>query len=332
MEGEVFSCSIYDGRWLAAAGSIGGIFVYDVLNRVEIEQGKMGDGEVDTKSVQQRVIAFDRKVYNLETVEGILFIAHDGGICAMKWEEIVGSDGVPSIADVRGNHAKSGGGAFEVEVNAVSGVEGSSVVAFGGGDNSVLLFDIASWQQTGEMRGHAGFISSLDSTPSVVASASEDGTGRVWDIRSKDELQTFEPKSLLGTLPPSIANGSKYDWLGAISISEDGQWLAMGGGAGIVTTWQPSYKAVASAFAVNGAVHSLSFSLDGRVVAATSVGGIYQTSLSGEVLYKRQSGLLPAWSIGEAMLANGSKVSVCMYKACRMRTCPPVTFSPALCG
>ena len=74
--------------------------------------------------------------------------------------------------------------------------------------------------------GHENFIHSLSqcSVSGQVASASEDGTARIWDTRTKSgHIATLNPGQ-----NPNLNRAKLGDWLGAASLS--GDFLAVGGG------------------------------------------------------------------------------------------------------
>src|SRR4051794_19699416 len=57
------------------------------------------------------------------------------------------------------------------------------VLASGGGDGTVRLWDVAAGRETSTLRGHDGWVSGVAFTPDgrAVASGSNDGTIRLWD-------------------------------------------------------------------------------------------------------------------------------------------------------
>ena len=76
------------------------------------------------------------------------------------------------------------------------------------------------------MLGHENFIHALSqcSVSGQIASASEDGTARIWDTRTKSgHIATLNPGK-----NPNLNRAKLGDWLGAASLS--GDFLAIGGG------------------------------------------------------------------------------------------------------
>jgi WD40 repeat protein len=93
-----------------------------------------------------------------------------------------------------------------------------------------LFLKVIDTETRAELRsplfGHENFIHSLSQchTTGQLASASEDGTARIWDIRTKTgHVATLNPGENQNLKRAKLGN-----WLGAASLS--GDFLALGGG------------------------------------------------------------------------------------------------------
>jgi len=93
--------------------------------------------------------------------------------------------------------------------------------------NAIKVIDIETRTELrSPLLGHENFIHSLSqcSMTGQLASASEDGTARIWDIRSKSgQIATLTPGQ-----NPNLNRSKLGNWLGAASLS--GDFLALGGG------------------------------------------------------------------------------------------------------
>jgi WD40 repeat protein len=161
---------------------------------------------------------------------------------------------------------------LEAHVASPEGVAVSkdgSVLAVGSGayetdtdskDFSIKLYDLAG-QEKGKLRGHTNSVTCLAFRPDgeTLASGSEDGTIKVWDVASRSEL--FELTGVSDTPPTSVA------------YSPDGRVLAIGSGTGAVQLWEFAQQEVTAKFpGETTSVFRVEFSPDGDFVAAAYYG------------------------------------------------------------
>jgi dipeptidyl aminopeptidase/acylaminoacyl peptidase len=133
----------------------------------------------------------------------------------------------------------------------------NKIVATGGNDNTIILWDINSGTKLNTLKGHTGWILSLCFSPSgnYIASASKDHLGKIWDIRSGSEVVTLKGHS---------------DALSSIAYSPDGKTLATGSADASVKVWDAvSGIAVRTLGGHTKKVYSLCFSPDGTQIASS---------------------------------------------------------------
>jgi hypothetical protein len=118
-----------------------------------------------------------------------------------------------------------------VRALTVVGVDGRSLLASGGDDGTVRLWDPADHSPLGEpLTGHTSWVSALTVVEvdgrSLLASGGADGTVRLWD--PADHSPLGEPLT------------GHTDWVMSLTVVEvDGRsLLASGGGDGAVVTWR----------------------------------------------------------------------------------------------
>ena len=131
-----------------------------------------------------------RDVHSLATTEGFLLTGGRGKVRAWGWEEInQGNVGQPQWA-----LQVPGGG--EVNSMLVMGGGTSGRLVLGTGDNNVYVFDLETRQLLSTLAGHTDYIHYVAAGKEVgdtLASASEDGTVRLWDHRKKEEVNCLTP-------------------------------------------------------------------------------------------------------------------------------------------
>ncbi|WP_404785153.1 AAA-like domain-containing protein [Altericista sp. CCNU0014] len=119
-----------------------------------------------------------------------------------------------------------------------------------------ILDNIREWNQ---LEGHQEGINgiSVSGNGRRIATASRDGTAKLWDIRGK-AIATF-----IGH------QGDVY----SVSFSPDSQWLATASKDGTAKIWNMQDKAIATLKGHQSDVYSVSFSKDGQTLATASRDG-----------------------------------------------------------
>ena len=106
------------------------------------------------------------------------------------------------------------------------------VLASGGADGMVRLWDLATHRQIGlPLVGHTDVVESVAFSPDgkVLASGGADNTVRLWDLATHRQIG----------LP--LAGPSPTSGLGSVAFSPDGKTLAGGGTDGTVRLWDVAY-------------------------------------------------------------------------------------------
>lgn len=129
--------------------------------------------------------------------------------------------------------------------------------SFPGDGKYLALFDIETCRDIREFRGHTATVSYVAFMPDgkSAISASQDGTIRVWDMATAEEIKKFVPEEKNGVIFPALSpNGQFVLILGRMDCLE--LWDVMQGRK--TQTFQP----------VSGLVYTRSFSPDGRLVVS----------------------------------------------------------------
>lgn len=134
------------------------------------------------------------------------------------------------------------------------------LLASGGNDSAVILWDIAARAQREIFIEHSDSVMSVVFSPDgkILASASLDGFVRLWDVTSRRSRRT------------SLTHSG---WVKSVAFSPDGKLLASGGGdeAGSVIFWDASENhRISTIPGHSGIVESVAFSPDGVLLATSS--------------------------------------------------------------
>ncbi len=208
----------------------------------------------------------------------------------------------------------------EVSVNSVSFSANSEMLASGGGDGTVRLWDVGTRTEIGELGGHIWDVKSVSFSPvrdsAVLASGASDGTVRLWNAAKREEIGAltghtervfrvvFGPNgkrlaSIAGDhrtgelrlwdveKQQEIATLTGDNWetrSASFSPVRDSKLLASGGDDGMVHLWDADTGSEIDALqAPSNSVTSVSFSPDGKTLAAT--GGETTDAGSNAVVY-----------------------------------------------
>ena len=152
-------------------------------------------------------------------------------------------------------------------VRALAWSPDGRVLAAGGEDNMVRLWDMQTGREVGVWSGHSDVISALAWSPDgrTLASGSFDNTVRVWQVEAKNWTRAAKVRVFAG-------DGFDFD---ALAWSKNGSVLAGGSGDGRIWMWNAQSGDVLSITEGHrGAVQSLSFGqLDKRAVLLSSGSG-----------------------------------------------------------
>lgn len=168
--------------------------------------------------------------------------------------------------------------------------------------DQVKVWDIESRREAGVLVGHTSFVWGLAWSPStsgsVLASASQDGSVRLWDVSTYAETAILE-----------------IGWAFCVAWSPDGSQLAVGNKAGKVQIWDVATQQLLDSWqsAASSPIISVAWSPDGKTVASGEWGGeIYlwdtetgrvHTSLAGYTTNRCDVNGL-AWSPDGSTLAS----------------------------
>ena len=135
------------------------------------------------------------------------------------------------------------------------------LLATGGWDGAVKLWDVQARTLLATLEGHANFVLSVAFSPDgrLLATGSEDRTVKLWDVQARTLLATLEGHA---------------NFVLSVAFSPDGRLLATGSGDRMVKLWEVQTRTLLATLEghANSAM-SVAFSPDGRLLATGSGDG-----------------------------------------------------------
>ena len=141
-------------------------------------------------------------------------------------------------------------------VHSVSFSADGTLLVSGSDDNRIKLWDIKTKENITTLEGHtAGFRSVVFSPDGrTLASGSSDKTVKLWDVATESNFAALE---------------GHLGWISSVSFSSDGVILASAGGwDNTINLWEVTTGANFATLGSTSGFHSVSFSDDGRILAA----------------------------------------------------------------
>ena len=143
-------------------------------------------------------------------------------------------------------------------VNTLAVSPNSSILASGGGDNNVILWDLKTGRRMRTIAAHKAAVNAIafSRDGQTLASGSDDKTVRLWNVRTGSRLRTLS----------GHAGG-----VNAIALSRDGKTLASGSQDKTVRLWNLGTGEVRRIITGHGGpVNAVAFSPNGQIVASAS--------------------------------------------------------------
>lgn len=136
------------------------------------------------------------------------------------------------------------------------------ILATGGEDKIIVLWDLQSGQMIGELIGHQGTVKTLTFNPSgqMLASGADDGSIRLWDVSNLQEINTL-------TEHGHVINDLKFNSMGTKFASASSN--------GHIVLWDAhTYERLAVyKQEYSGGIYSISFSMDDELLASVDQSG-----------------------------------------------------------
>lgn len=257
--------------------------------------------------------------------------AADGGAYARNSDAVIVDPGTALVASFENPRAK---GKRETlaplsETNGLAFARSSGRLYSAAGDNCAYAWDLATGTVTATFKGHTDYLQDVCvmERSQLLATASEDGTVKLWDTRSQELVRTLDmpaPPAAGGGAAAAPASGSEASgdrpWVGAVDVDESENWLVCGGGSGMLASFHVVSGTLTASYTCDSDIHTVTFGED-EVLAGAGGGHVYRWSHSrGALLGKISTTAAPVYAVAcspvpgdKTMLTSGAGSYVDVY-------------------
>ncbi|XP_046750767.1 THO complex subunit 6 [Diprion similis] len=262
-----------DGNYLLAGNIYGDVSVYE-LSKV---LGPYHGDDCDPRGPNYQFNAYtQQQVHSITATDKFLITGTVGEISGWDWK-VVTSNKVSKIKvswtiqipTVKDSYVKP-------DVNYMLISHEDNVLHAGCGDNKIYTFSLEGGTLLRTLEGHEDFIHDLSILGNQLASASEDGSVRLWDMRTKENTNVVKP-----FLADKVNRPGLGKWIGTVDFTED--WLLCGGGPKLAL-WHMRTMEVATIFDLPdkgihvGSIH------EERIIAGGAMPNVHHLTYQGEAL------------------------------------------------
>lgn len=272
-------CAVYDisfspcGNFLAAANKFGDIALFSLTAALAPNVQEEAKRPFFSFSVYK-----NGGIYSLASTETELICSGEGDIQAYKWRDIIAKS--PKVAWALSLPQK---GVFShPEINSCvidsNSEEQSSTLYAGAGDNNIHSWDVETGQYKSCLSGHTDYVHKIclkDSGQSLVT-VSEDGTARIWDLRSNEMCHVVKPFEHEMCARPDLGK-----WLQCLAVDEDNYWLVLGGGP-TMSAWHLNTLTPTVTFDTPGVAQTEALFYEDKIFSAGNSNVLNHWSLTGE--------------------------------------------------
>ncbi|XP_014211573.1 THO complex subunit 6 [Copidosoma floridanum] len=264
-----------DGRYLLAGNIYGDISVFDLFSA-------LGPKQLDNNEAQGPTFQFkahpDQKVQSMLTTENFLITGACGEVVGWDWKAATSSKSMkikPSwviqIPSQRDSLEKP-------DVNCMSYSKENHLIYAGCGDNKIHIINLEDGKVLNSLSGHTDFIHSISLSGKQLASGSEDGSVRLWDLNNKENTNVVKPY-----LENKVTRSKMGKWIGAVDLTDD--WLLCGGGPKL-SLWHLRTMEVATVFDLPDEGIHVANIFEERVIAGGAMPYLSHLTYQGVTLAK----------------------------------------------
>ncbi|XP_012272763.1 THO complex subunit 6 homolog [Orussus abietinus] len=264
-----------DGNFLVAGNIYGDVSVFELSKVLSPYQGEENELQGPKYSFTAHP---NQHVECIASTENFLLTGSAGEISGWDWK-VVTSSKAPKIKLSWNIQLPSNKDSFErTDVNYMVYSKETHLLYAGCGDNNIYVIHLEDGKILTTFSGHEDYIHCLSISSDQLASASEDGSVRLWDLRKKENTNVLRPHLIGKVARPKIGK-----WIGAVDFTDD--WLLCGGGPKL-SLWHMRTMEAPTVFNVpDQGIHVASI-YEERIITGGVMPHVYHLSYQDETLAK----------------------------------------------
>ncbi|XP_043282650.1 THO complex subunit 6 [Venturia canescens] len=265
-----------NGNFLLAGNIYGDVSIY---NLPKVLGPRQMDNENELSGPTYSFSAHpDSQVESMVATDNFLVTGTTGEIAGWDWNIILSNKASKVKASWIVQIPADKDSFEKPDVNCMVYCKENQILYLGCGDNKIYVVHLEDGKILRQLSGHKDYIHSLARVNDQLASSSEDGTVRLWDLRKSENTNILTPH-----LNGKVARPAKGKWIGAVDLTED--WLLCGGGPNL-SLWHLRTMEAAMIFDLpDDGIHVAEI-YEERIIAGGAMPNIYHLTYHGEILAK----------------------------------------------
>jgi len=266
-------CFSPNGKYLAVADCFGRITIFKLSS--VLSPHAENENRIPWYQFTHGNVA--RTIYCMVSNEKFLMCGYsDGFIRGFAWADLLSRNCRLSWEICACASSSPDGSPYEINGLTISADERYLCAATG--DKNMYAFSIEGGQKMHTFSGHSDYLHCVcNISEDMLATGSEDGTVRLWDIRSSQTIRTIEPAVHKETIRPKLGK-----WIGC--VASDGNWLVCGGGLEMTMWHLGSYTLAKVLTSTEKSQHFTANMHEDKILCAGSHAGIYQWNFRGDFI------------------------------------------------
>ncbi|EFN83862.1 THO complex subunit 6 homolog isoform X2 [Harpegnathos saltator] len=264
-----------DGNYLMTGNIYGDVSVFDLPRA-------LGPNKIEENELQGPTYRFaahpDQQVACMLSTEDFFITGTCGEISGWDWKMVTSSKAPNSKISWNIQIPTNKDSYEKPDVNYMVYSKTNKLLYAGCGDNNIYIINLEDGRILRDMQGHTDYIHCLAIMGNQLASCSEDGSVRLWDLRKKENTNILTPHLIDKVARPRLGK-----WIGAVDFTED--WLLCGGGPSL-SLWHMRTMEAATIFDLTDQGIHVAEIYEERVIAAGAASYIYHITYQGETLAK----------------------------------------------